>query len=77
MSRIAPRAGVGLKPEHYQDIITLRPDIGWFEVHAENYMEAGGPPHHFLRLIRENYPLSVHGVGMSIGADAPLDKDHI
>lgn len=70
-------AGVGLKPEHYQHILDTRPAIGWFEVHAENYMEAGGPPHHYLSAIREMYPLSVHGVGMSIGADGPLDQLHL
>lgn len=74
---IPASAGVGLKPEHYQLIIEARPTIGWFEVHAENYMEAGGPPHHFLSAIRSMYPLSVHGVGMSIGADGPLDLLHL
>ena len=74
---IPARAGVGLKPEHYAEILDTRPAIGWFEVHAENYMGAGGAPHHFLTAIREHYPLSVHGVGLSIGADAPLDTDHL
>ncbi|WP_420995041.1 DUF692 domain-containing protein [Cupriavidus sp. 30B13] len=71
------RAGVGLKAEHYRTILASRPDIGFFEVHAENYMGAGGPPHRFLSAIRESYPLSVHGVGLSIGADRPLDRDHL
>lgn len=71
------RAGVGLKPEHFQEILTTRPDIGFFEVHAENYMVPGGPFHHYLTRIRERYPLSIHGVGLSIGADAPLDIDHL
>ena len=74
---IPARAGVGLKPEHYQAILASRPDIGWFEVHAENYMEPGGPPHHYLTRIRELYPLSVHGVGLSIGAHGPLDQEHL
>ena len=74
---IPARAGVGLKPEHYTEILDTRPAIGWFEVHAENYMGAGGAPHHYLTAIREYYPLSVHGVGLSIGADAPLDADHL
>ena len=76
-SAIPPRAGVGLKPEHYAAIIETEPDIGWFEVHAENYMGAGGPPHRYLTAIRERYPLSLHGVGLSIGAARPLDKDHL
>ena len=71
------RAGVGLKPEHFQEILATRPDIGFFEVHAENYMVAGGPFHHYLGRIRERYPLSIHGVGLSIGADAPLDMGHL
>ena len=53
------------------------PDIGWFEVHAENYMGAGGPPHAYLTAVRERYPLSLHGVGLSIGGSGPLDKDHL
>lgn len=71
------RAGVGLKPEHFQDILATQPDIGFFEVHAENYMVPGGPFHHYLTRIRERYPLSIHGVGLSIGGDAPLDIDHL
>ena len=71
------RAGVGLKPEHYDAILTTGPDIGWFEVHAENYMGAGGPPHRYLTAIRERYPLSLHGVGLSIGAARALDRDHL
>lgn len=71
------RAGVGLKAQHYHTILESRPDIGFFEVHAENYMGAGGPPHRFLSAIREHYPLSLHGVGLSIGADRPLDREHL
>lgn len=71
------RAGVGLKAEHCRTIIDTLPDIGFFEVHAENYMGAGGPPHRYLSAIREHYPLSLHGVGLSIGADRPLDRDHL
>ncbi|MFI5013834.1 MAG: DUF692 domain-containing protein [Hyphomicrobiales bacterium] len=74
---IPARAGVGLKAQHYRAIIETRPDIGFFEVHAENYMGAGGPPHRYLTAIRDRYPLSLHGVGLSIGADRPLDRDHL
>ncbi len=74
---IPSRAGVGLKPQHYRDILEGKPDLGFFEVHAENYMGAGGPPHRYLTAIRERYPLSLHGVGLSIGADRPLDRDHL
>jgi len=76
-AEIPARAGVGLKAQHYETILAERPDLGWFEVHAENYMGAGGPPHHYLEAIRRDYPLSLHGVGLSIGADRPLDEAHL
>jgi len=71
------RAGVGLKPEHFQEILANRLDIGFFEIHAENYMVPGGPFHHYLTRICERYPLSIHGVGLSIGVDAPLNVQHL
>ena len=74
---LPPRSGLGLKTEHFREVLGSHPDIGFFEVHAENYMVAGGPFHHFLGLIREQYPLSLHGVGLSIGAEGPLDTQHL
>ena len=71
------RAGAGLKPEHQRHILEARPDVGWFEVHAENYMGAGGPPHHFLERVRALYPLSVHGVGLSIGSADSMAPGHL
>lgn len=71
------RAGLGLKPEHFDYIISNQPDIGFFEIHAENYMVKGGPFHHYLTQIRNNYPLSIHGVGLSIGGESPLDIEHL
>ena len=71
------RAGLGLKPEHFREVLATRPAIGFFEVHAENYMVDGGPFHHFLTRIRELYPLSLHGVGLSIGGAGPLDEAHL
>lgn len=76
-SPIPPRAGVGLKPEHYRHILEDAPDIGWFEIHAENYMGEGGPPHAYLTAVRERYPISLHGVGLSIGGAGPLDREHL
>lgn len=61
-------AGVGLKPQHFQSILEQESPVSWFEIHAENYMSAGGPFHHYLRLIRDRYPLSIHGVGLSLGS---------
>ena len=74
---LARRAGLGLKSEHWHTVLATLPDIGFFEVHAENYMVAGGPFHHYLGLIREQYPLSLHGVGLSIGGEGPLNQDHL
>jgi uncharacterized protein (UPF0276 family) len=71
------RAGLGLKPEHYAAIFDTAPDVGFFEVHAENYMGDGGAPHRALAAIAGRYPLSLHGVGLSIGAARPLDKQHL
>ncbi len=71
------RAGLGLKTEHFTEVLETRPDIGFFEVHAENYMVAGGPFHRYLGLIRAQYPLSLHGVGLSIGGEGPLDREHL
>jgi len=74
---LPPRAGLGLKTGHFTEVLGSLPDLGFFEVHAENYMVDGGPFHHFLGLIREQYPLSLHGVGLSIGAEVPLDIQHL
>ena len=71
------RGGVGLKPEHFREILASAPDLGFFEVHAENYMVDGGPFHHYLSRIRENYSLSIHGVGLSIGSECALDDEHL
>ncbi len=71
------RAGLGLKHGHFNEVLATAPDIGFFEVHAENYMVAGGPFHHYLGLIREQYALSLHGVGLSIGGEGPLDRAHL
>lgn len=76
-ARLPTRAGVGLKAEHVQEILDTKADIGFFEVHAENYMGAGGLPHAQLRAIRENYPISLHGVGMSIGSAGNLNAEHL
>src|SRR3712207_4694878 len=77
LSALPARAGVGLKPQHYAEILEASPRIGFFEVHAENYMGDGGPPHRYLEKIRSRYPLSVHGVGLSIGGSERLDRDHL
>jgi uncharacterized protein len=70
-------AGAGLKHEHAHDILHGCRRVDFFEVHAENYMGAGGPPHRFLEHIRRDYPLSIHGIGASIGGSERLDKNHL
>lgn len=70
-------AGTSFKPEHLPAILQAKPRPGFFEVHAENYMGAGGPPHRALEAIRRDHPLSLHGVCMSIGGPRPLDKAHL
>jgi uncharacterized protein (UPF0276 family) len=77
LSAIPPGGGTGLKHEHAHDILGGGFAVDFFEIHAENYMGAGGPPHHLLRRIRADYPLSIHGVGLSIGGAGPLDRDHL
>jgi hypothetical protein len=71
------QAGVSLKPQHYRAILETVPEVGFFEIHAENYMGPGGPPHRYLSAIRARYPLSVHGVGLSIGGAEPIDLEHL
>ncbi len=77
MSQLPAQAGIGFKPQHYRGLLDTKPSLGFLEVHAENYMGAGGPPHAMLTALRADYALSVHGVGLSIGGPAPLDTDHL
>lgn len=70
-------AGVGYKPQHYSDIIANPGPVRWLEIHAENYMGDGGRPIAQLRHLSERFPISVHGVGLSIGGEGPLDTDHL
>lgn len=69
--------GLGLRTEHYNDILETKPDIDWFEVLSENYMIPGGKPLHYLDRIRENYPVVMHGVSLSIGSTTPFDADYL
>jgi uncharacterized protein len=74
---VAGLAGASFKPEHLPSILADRERRRFFEVHAENYMGAGGPPHRSLEIIRREYPVSLHGVCMSIGGPGALDKAHL
>jgi uncharacterized protein (UPF0276 family) len=77
MPRLPASGGLGFKPEHYAEIAAEWPQIGFLEVHAENYMGAGGPPLRQLETLRGHYPISLHGVGLSIGGEAALDEAHL
>lgn len=77
ISKLPPAPGIGFKPQHFADILSGGQGIEFIEIHAENYMGAGGPPHAMLSKLRERFALSVHGVGLSIGGEAPLDRDHL
>ena len=74
---LPPRPGVGFKSQHYGEILADPGAVAWLEVHAENYMGDGGRPLAQLRALAERFPISVHGVGLSIGGEAPLDRDHL
>jgi uncharacterized protein len=70
-------AGIGLKNEHIRALLEERPAVGFLEIHAENYMGDGGPLLRYLEAICEIYPLSLHGVGLSIGGQCSLDREHL
>lgn len=74
---IAGLAGTSFKHQHLQAILADDACGGFFEIHAENYMGAGGPPHAALTRIRQDFPVSLHGVCMSIGGPQPLDRAHL
>ncbi len=74
---MTPTAGLGLKPQHYDDALAADAEVLWFEVHPENYMSAGGPRLAALEAVRARRPLSLHGVGLSLAADADPDREHL
>ena len=76
-SSLPARPGVGYKPQHYAQIMEQTGPLGWLEIHAENYMGDGGRPIAQLRHLAEAFPISVHGVGLSIGGEGDLDRDHL
>jgi uncharacterized protein (UPF0276 family) len=74
---IPAKAGIGLRHPHVLEIIEQKPDIAWLEVHSENYLAAGGARMRQLEAIREDYPLSCHGVALSLGSSEGLDREHL
>ncbi len=78
MFKSLPHApGVGYKPQHFTQIMEDAAPVRWLEIHAENYMGDGGRPLAQLRALSEKFAISVHGVGLSIGSEAPLDSAHL
>ena len=75
--RLPLSAGLGYKPQHYAEIMQNAGPVSWFEVHAENYMGDGGRPLAQLAALSARFPISVHGVGLSIGGEGPLDREHL
>ena len=69
--------GLGLRKEHYETVLAERPKVDWFEIISENYMVEGGKPLDYLSRIREDYPMVMHGVSMSIGSTEPLDFGYL
>lgn len=69
--------GLGLRVDHYQDILDTQPNVDWFEILTENYLVPGGKPLHFLNEIRQHYPMVMHGVSLSIGSTDPLNMDYL
>ena len=77
MKSLSPCAGIGLRSQHYAAMLQSMPDVGWLEIHGENYFCDGGQPLQVLERLRGRYPLSVHCVGLSLGAVAPVDQRHL
>lgn len=76
-SAIPACAGIGLRSQHHQDALLSPVKTGWLEVHSENYFGKGGIPLRELEAIRADYPISLHGVGMSLGSTDELDRQHL
>jgi len=76
-STLPKKSGIGLKPQHYELFLDQKPDIAWLEIHPENYFGKGGPAHYFLEKIAQDYPISMHGVGLSLGSANGLNKTHL
>ncbi|MCK2083196.1 DUF692 domain-containing protein [Aeromonas sp. 3925] len=72
-----PLIGIGLRPPHYDEIRQTLPGVGWLEVHSENYFERHGKGFEVLAELAGHYPVSLHGVGMSLGSADPLDPAHL
>ena len=77
MKSLSPCAGIGLRSQHYGAMLESMPDVGWLEIHGENYFCDGGQPLRMLEHLRGHYPLSAHCVGLSLGAVEPVELRHL
>ena len=77
LPHLPPCAGIGLRAEHYAEFVSTKPAVGFIEAHSENYFGRGGKPLRYLELARRDYPLSLHGVGLSIGSIDPLSVAYL
>jgi len=77
MSELPAQAGIGLRAQHYGEVLGGGPDIAWLEVHSENFFVPGGEMLRVLDAARERYPVSLHGVGLSLGSSDALSRDHL
>ncbi|MFP5393859.1 MAG: DUF692 family multinuclear iron-containing protein, partial [Gammaproteobacteria bacterium] len=79
MTQPAPgtRAGIGLRAPHYRAFLASQPDVGWLEVHTENFLSRSGYDHHVLRTLRERYAFSLHGVGLGLGSARGFSREHL
>jgi uncharacterized protein (UPF0276 family) len=69
--------GIGLRAQHYSEFLEKKPAVAWLEIHSENYFAEGGKPLHTLEQLRHNYPISMHGVGLSLGSTDELNWNHL
>jgi uncharacterized protein (UPF0276 family) len=77
LTTLPPSAGIGLRAPHHAQVLAEQPAVAWWEVHSENFFSAGGAPLAFLQRIRQSYPVSLHGVGLSLGAVDTLFEAHL
>lgn len=77
LSECPAAAGIGLRAAHYRDVLGKRPQVGFLEVHSENFFGVGGQPMAVLERARDLYPISLHGVGLSLGSAEPLSREHL
>jgi uncharacterized protein (UPF0276 family) len=77
LSALPAAAGIGLRAPHVREVLERRPALPWLEIHSENYFGDGGPALAALSRVRADYPIAMHGVGLSLGSTDPLDRDHL